>query len=120
MPQLHNFDSSAGSKSENLRDTGSSQYPDLQLRPPKRACRNLGSIHRVSDDCCCSQHNWIAGYIICQRILPCIILILGLFFIPESPRWLEKMGLMEDFEVSLQVFRAFDTNISIEVNEIKV
>ncbi|XP_030523880.1 sugar transporter ERD6-like 6 isoform X2 [Rhodamnia argentea] len=51
--------------------------------------------------------------------LPCIILIPGLFFIPESPRWLAKMGLTEDFEASLQVLRGFDTDISLEVNEIK-
>ncbi|GFY86385.1 major facilitator superfamily protein [Actinidia rufa] len=43
----------------------------------------------------------------------------GLFFIPESPRWLAKMGMTEDFETSLQVLRGFDTDISIEVNEIK-
>lgn len=52
-------------------------------------------------------------------ILPCAILIPGLFFIPESPRWLAKMGMTEDFETSLQVLRGFDTDISVEVNEIK-
>ncbi|XP_059635295.1 sugar transporter ERD6-like 6 [Cornus florida] len=52
-------------------------------------------------------------------ILPCLILIPGLFFIPESPRWLAKMGMTEDFEASLQVLRGFDTDISVEVNEIK-
>uniref|UniRef100_A0A2P2LFF2 Sugar transporter ERD6-like 6 n=1 Tax=Rhizophora mucronata TaxID=61149 RepID=A0A2P2LFF2_RHIMU len=52
-------------------------------------------------------------------ILPCTVLIPGLFFIPESPRWLAKMGMTEDFEASLQVLRGFETDISIEVNEIK-
>ncbi|GAV67234.1 Sugar_tr domain-containing protein [Cephalotus follicularis] len=52
-------------------------------------------------------------------VLPCAILIPGLFFLPESPRWLAKMGMTEDFEASLQVLRGFDTDISIEVNEIK-
>ncbi|KAF8022820.1 hypothetical protein BT93_F0362 [Corymbia citriodora subsp. variegata] len=52
-------------------------------------------------------------------ILPCLCLIPGLFFIPESPRWLAKMGMTEDCEASLQVLRGFDTDISSEVNEIK-
>jgi hypothetical protein len=30
------------------------------------------------------------------------------------------MGMTEDFEASLQVLRGFGTDISIEVNEIKV
>ncbi|KAG6585828.1 Sugar transporter ERD6-like 6, partial [Cucurbita argyrosperma subsp. sororia] len=53
-------------------------------------------------------------------VLPCTILIPGLFFIPESPRWLAKMGMTEEFETSLQVLRGFDTDITVEVNEIKI
>ncbi|KAH0919270.1 hypothetical protein HID58_026930 [Brassica napus] len=53
------------------------------------------------------------------RTLPCIVLIPGLFFIPESPRWLAKMGMTDDFETSLQVLRGFETDITVEVNEIK-
>ncbi|XP_078168232.1 sugar transporter ERD6-like 4 isoform X2 [Carex rostrata] len=52
-------------------------------------------------------------------ILPCTILIPGLFFIPESPRWLAKMGMLEDAELSLQVLRGFETDITAEMNEIK-
>ncbi|CAL0322395.1 unnamed protein product [Lupinus luteus] len=52
-------------------------------------------------------------------VLPCTLLIPALFFIPESPRWLAKMGMTNEFETSLQVLRGFDTDISIEVNEIK-
>ncbi|PKA55575.1 Sugar transporter ERD6-like 4 [Apostasia shenzhenica] len=52
-------------------------------------------------------------------ILPCTFLIPGLFFIPESPRWLAKMGMMDEFESSLQVLRGFDTDVTFEVNEIK-
>ncbi|PWA62573.1 major facilitator, sugar transporter-like, Major facilitator superfamily domain protein [Artemisia annua] len=58
-------------------------------------------------------------YLSLARTLPCILLIPGLFFIPESPRWLAKMGFMEDCETSLQVLRGFDTDITSEFNEIK-
>ncbi|WJX52717.1 hypothetical protein P8452_38797 [Trifolium repens] len=52
-------------------------------------------------------------------IIPCTLLIPGLFFIPESPGWLAKMGMTEEFENSLQVLRGYETDISVEVNEIK-
>uniref|UniRef100_A0A0E0PRD3 Major facilitator superfamily (MFS) profile domain-containing protein n=1 Tax=Oryza rufipogon TaxID=4529 RepID=A0A0E0PRD3_ORYRU len=46
--------------------------------------------------------------------IPCTLLIPGLFFIPESPRWLAKMKMMDDFEASLQVLRGFETDITAE------
>lgn len=49
---------------------------------------------------------------------PCFLLVLGLFFIQESPRWLAKMG-KDNFKASLQALRGSDVDISIELAEIK-
>lgn len=38
----------------------------------------------------------------------------------RSPLFQAKMGMTDDFEASLQVLRGFDTDITQEVNEIKV
>eukprot|EP00249_Psilotum_nudum_P019464 c27265_g1_i1 orf=329-1798(+) len=51
--------------------------------------------------------------------LPCILLMVGLLFIPESPRWLAKMGRNEDFEASLGVLRGVHNDITSELNQIK-
>ncbi|XP_016483600.1 sugar transporter ERD6-like 5 isoform X2 [Nicotiana tabacum] len=50
---------------------------------------------------------------------PCLIQLLGLFFIPESPRWLSKIGLDKEVEASLQRLRGGNADISTEAAEIK-
>ncbi|CAL5415851.1 unnamed protein product [Camellia sinensis] len=52
-------------------------------------------------------------------LLPCIVLLLGLFFIPESPRWLAKVGLKKEFEAALQKLRGKDADVSREAAEIQ-
>ncbi|CAL5413230.1 unnamed protein product [Camellia sinensis] len=52
-------------------------------------------------------------------LLPCVVLLLGLFFIPESPRWLAKVGLEKEFEAALQRLRGKDADVSREAAEIQ-
>ncbi|KAH9319292.1 hypothetical protein KI387_021061, partial [Taxus chinensis] len=59
------------------------------------------------------RHLAIAG------ALPSSLLVLGLFIIPEAPRWLAKIGKNLDFEASLQTLRGFDSDIFVEAVEIR-
>lgn len=58
----------------------------------------------------------------CQ-IIPGLCLLVGLFFIPESPRWLAKQGYWEDAEFIVAKIQAkgdvSDPNVQIEMSEIK-
>ncbi|GMI98779.1 Zinc-Induced Facilitator 2 [Hibiscus trionum] len=52
-------------------------------------------------------------------LIPCAILLFGLFYIPESPRWLAKIGREKEFEAALQDLRGKDADISKEAAEIR-
>ncbi|XP_031404418.1 sugar transporter ERD6-like 5 isoform X2 [Punica granatum] len=65
------------------------------------------------------------GTIVSWRVLaligavPCLLQIIGLFFIPESPRWLVKVGREKEFETALQILRGKNANISQEAADIR-
>ncbi|KAK7285417.1 hypothetical protein RJT34_20187 [Clitoria ternatea] len=69
--------------------------------------------------------SFVIGNVLPWRILaltcliPTAVLLLGLFFIPESPRWLAKRGRRKDFEAALQILRGEDADISLEAEEIQ-
>ncbi|KAI4340233.1 hypothetical protein MLD38_025092 [Melastoma candidum] len=52
-------------------------------------------------------------------LVPCAVILLGLFFIPESPRWLAKIGRGKEFREALQELRGKDADISHEAAEIQ-
>nr|GEX13017.1 sugar transporter ERD6-like 7 [Tanacetum cinerariifolium] len=52
-------------------------------------------------------------------LAPCIVLVTGLFFIPESPRWLAKTGNNKEFRAALRKLRGKDADISEEADEIQ-
>ncbi|XP_047152480.1 sugar transporter ERD6-like 5 isoform X2 [Vigna umbellata] len=51
--------------------------------------------------------------------IPCLVQLLGLFFIPESPRWLAKFGHWETSESVLQRLRGKNADVSQEATEIR-
>ncbi|XP_048132683.1 sugar transporter ERD6-like 5 [Rhodamnia argentea] len=75
--------------------------------------------------CCGISLMYFLGTIVSWRILaliggiPCVLQVFGLFLIPESPRWLVKVRLEKEFEVTLQRLRGKSTDISQEAAEIR-
>ncbi|KAI0529479.1 hypothetical protein KFK09_002029 [Dendrobium nobile] len=51
-------------------------------------------------------------------LVPCLVLIVGLFWVPESPRWLAKVGRHIEFHISLQKLHGKEADISQEAAEI--
>ncbi|WRX24815.1 Major facilitator [Theobroma cacao] len=68
---------------------------------------------------------FFTGTFISWRVLamisavPCVAQIIGLFFIPESPRWLAKFGREKEFEAALKRLRGEDADISEEAADIR-
>ncbi|KAE8728487.1 Sugar transporter ERD6-like 16 [Hibiscus syriacus] len=52
-------------------------------------------------------------------MIPCAVMILGLYFIPESPRWLAMVGCQDDFIAQLHKLRGHSADVSIEAVEIQ-
>ncbi|GLT38339.1 hypothetical protein SLA2020_125950 [Shorea laevis] len=51
--------------------------------------------------------------------IPCVVHLVGLFFIPESPRWLAKAGKEHVYETALLCLRGLNADISEEAIKIK-
>ncbi|PSS10164.1 Sugar transporter ERD6-like [Actinidia chinensis var. chinensis] len=75
--------------------------------------------------CCGVSAMYVIGVLVTWRILavigaiPSLLQILGLFFIPESPRWLAKNDRWLDCEAALQRLRGRKAYISKEAAEIR-
>ncbi|CAN1176327.1 Sugar transporter ERD6-like 7 [Linum perenne] len=91
---------------------------------PKNLRGALATLNQVMI-CCGASGCFIIGTFATWRtlaltgIVPCGVLLVGLMFMPESPRWLAKTSNEKDFEVALQKLRGKDADISNEADEIK-
>ncbi|KAI8020951.1 Sugar transporter ERD6-like 5 [Camellia lanceoleosa] len=68
---------------------------------------------------------YLIGIVVNWRVLsligvvPCVLQLLGLYFMPESPRWLAMLGRWSQCKVALQRLRGQNANISEEEHEIR-
>ncbi|KAK6130427.1 hypothetical protein DH2020_035837 [Rehmannia glutinosa] len=91
---------------------------------PKNLRGGLATLNQLMIVCGASVA-YILGTVITWRtlaltgLLPCILLLVGLFFIPESPRWLAKVGLQKEFEFALRKLRGKYADVSHEAAEIQ-
>ncbi|KAL9450604.1 hypothetical protein AB3S75_012351 [Citrus x aurantiifolia] len=68
---------------------------------------------------------YLVGTVVSWRVLaliaavPCLLQVVGLFFIPESPRWLAKIGKEKELEATLQCLRGKTADMSMESADIR-
>ncbi|KAF2287954.1 hypothetical protein GH714_003439 [Hevea brasiliensis] len=91
---------------------------------PKNLRGRFTSAHQMLTSCGFA-FSYCIGNIISWRTLallgsiPCLLQLLGLFFIPESPRWLAKRGREKEFEASLQHLWGKNADVSVEAMDIR-
>ncbi|KAJ4834136.1 hypothetical protein Tsubulata_012631 [Turnera subulata] len=91
---------------------------------PKNLRGGFTTVHQLMI-CLGVSLTFVIGCFVSWRVLawigliPCLVQIIGLFFIPESPRWLAKIGRGGESEAALQRLRGENVNISNEAAEIR-
>ncbi|KAK1581426.1 hypothetical protein Q3G72_005943 [Acer saccharum] len=91
---------------------------------PKELRGVFTSINQLMSTCGFSLF-FLIGNVISWRalaligVIPCLLQLTGLFFIPESPRWLVKIGREKEFENALQRLRGKNSDCSEEATDIR-
>ncbi|XP_041020797.1 sugar transporter ERD6-like 5 isoform X2 [Juglans microcarpa x Juglans regia] len=91
---------------------------------PKNLRGGFTTVHQLMI-CCGVSLTYLIGAFVNWRALaligtiPCLVQLLGIFFIPKSPRWLAKIGREKECETALQRLRGKNADISQEAAEIR-
>uniref|UniRef100_A0A0D3AFK4 Major facilitator superfamily (MFS) profile domain-containing protein n=1 Tax=Brassica oleracea var. oleracea TaxID=109376 RepID=A0A0D3AFK4_BRAOL len=92
---------------------------------PKNVRGTLTFSNQLLQNCGIATAYYIGNFVSWRTIaligiIPCLIQFLGLFFVPESPRWLAKENRDEECEVVLQKLRGKEADIVKETREIMI